>query len=36
MGVIFEMNNCTDPKCRAFKIMEGLIESAMKYFISFQ
>ena len=31
-GVIFEMNNCTDPKWRAFKIIEGLRGKAMEYF----
>ena len=31
-GVIFEMNNCTDPKWRAFKIIEGLRGKATEYF----
>ena len=31
-GVIFEMNNCTDPKWRALKIIEGLRGKAMAYF----
>ena len=32
-GVIFEMNNCTDPKWRALKIIEGLRgRTAMVYF----
>ena len=26
------MNNCTDSKCRAFKIIEGLRGKAMEYF----
>ena len=26
------MNNCTDPKWRAFKIIEGLRGKAMEYF----
>ena len=30
--MIFEINNCTDPKWRAFKIIEGLREKAMEYF----
>ena len=30
--VISEMNNCTDPKWRAFKIIEGLRGKAMEYF----
>ena len=31
-GVIFLMNNCTDPKWRALKIIEGLRGKAMEYF----
>ena len=31
-GVIFEMNNCNDPKWWAFKIIEGLRGKAMEYF----
>ena len=31
-GVIFKMNNCTDPKWRALKIIEGLRGKAMEYF----
>ena len=31
-GVIFEMNNCTDPKWRTFKIIDGLRGKAMEYF----
>ena len=31
-GVIFEMNNCTDPIWRAFQIIEGLRGKAMEYF----
>ena len=30
-GVIFEMNNCTDQKWRALKIIEGLRGKAMEY-----
>ena len=30
--VIFKLNNCTDPKWRAFKIIEGLRGKAMEYF----
>ena len=32
MGVIFEINNCTDPKWRAFKIIQVLRGKAMEYF----
>ena len=31
-GVIFEMDNCTDPKWRALKMIEGLRGKAMEYF----
>ena len=31
-GVIFEMNNCTDPKMEGIKIIEGLRGKAMEYF----
>ena len=30
--MIFKKNNCTDPKWRALKIIEGLIEKAVEYF----
>ena len=32
VGVILEMNNCTDPKWRPLKIIEGLRGKAMEYF----
>ena len=31
-GGIFEMNNCSDPKWRAFKIIDGLRGKVMEYF----
>ena len=31
-GVIFGMNNCTDPKWRGLKNFEGLRGKAMEYF----
>ena len=30
--MIFEINNCTDPKSRALKIIEWLRGKAMEYF----